>query len=179
MPPTITITTTYLQMFARPERAVPPLPEGAEVLHAVRPTVSFYRYLYNTVGQDYLWYVRRLESDEQLAATIHDPLVEIYVLYVQGVPAGYAELDRRKQEENGDIELAYFGLIPEFIGRGLGGYLLRWAIHKAWDYEPGRLFVHTNSIDHPSALPNYQKQGFKIYDTETHLSRDPRAEGIM
>ncbi|MEK7729660.1 MAG: hypothetical protein AAB354_14735, partial [candidate division KSB1 bacterium] len=90
----ITTTLTYLEMHAPPQRAnAPPFPEVA-VLHAVQPTVSFYRYLYNTVGQEWLWYERRQWSDEKLRAIIHHPQIEIHVLYVAGVPAGYGELNQ-------------------------------------------------------------------------------------
>ena len=175
----LTITTTYLQMFARPGREPGPRPEGTEVKRAIQPTISFYRYLYNTVGDDYLWFLRREISDKSLAAIIHDPAVAIYILYLRAVPAGYAELDMRSLDHNGDIELAYFGLIPEYIGRGLGGYFLRWTIHRAWDHNPQRLFVHTNNLDHPNALPNYQKQGFEIYDRQVNVVQDPRSVGII
>ena len=167
------ITTTYLQMFARPERAPGPTPDGGLILQAHRPTTSFYRYLYNGVGRDYLWTIRDKMREPELSAIIQNPAVEIYVLYIDGVPAGFAELDRRKQP---DIELAYFGLLPEFIGRGLGGFFLRWAIHKAWDYQPRRLFVHTNTLDHPNALRNYQKQGFEIYDRQEQIILNPHSE---
>ena len=81
----------------------------------------------------------------------------------EGVPAGFAELDRRIE---GEIELAQFGLMPEFIGQGLGRYFLRWAIDKAWNYGPRRFWLHTDTKDHPAALPNYLKAGFAIYKEE-------------
>ncbi len=177
-PPTrngiLTIETTYLQMVARPPAGPGSSPAGATGVEARRPTVSFYRYLYNTVGRDYLWFLRRQMSDDELAAIIHDPAVAVFVLYQDGVPAGFAELDRRAMPA---VELAYFGLIPEFIGQGLGGYFLRWAIHRAWDDGPECLLVHTNTLDHPAALPNYLKQGFAIVETRTQRIQDPRAGG--
>jgi GNAT superfamily N-acetyltransferase len=85
----------------------------------------------------------------------------VNVLWVEGVPAGYAELDRR---EAPDTELAYFGLLPEFIGRGLGRYLLDWAIRHAWRARPRRIWVHTCDFDHPRAIAVYRKSGFRVYD---------------
>jgi GNAT superfamily N-acetyltransferase len=82
---------------------------------------------------------------------------------VQGVPAGLAELDRRDPP---DIELAYFGVLPEFISQGLGRFLLDWAIRHAWRQRPARFWVHTCDLDHPRALPLYQKAGFRIYDRQ-------------
>ena len=116
--------------------ATPPRPAprpGLEVRVARRPSVAFYRFLYAAVGEPWTWTVRRCLSDAELAAILADPRVEVNVLWADGVPAGYAELDRRAPP---DVELAYFGLMPEFIGQGLGGYLLDWAIHHAW--RPGR-----------------------------------------
>ena len=161
------VTVTYLQMLARPARPLAPLPGGKRrlsLIRAKRPPVGFYRYLYNAVGGPWSWYGRNQLSDKELAGIIHDEGVEIYVLYVEGAPAGYAELDFRTPP---DVELAYFGLTPDFIGQGYGGYLLDWTIDTAWTREPGRLWVNTCTLDHPAALPIYQKAGFAPYDQKT------------
>lgn len=168
--------TSYLQMLAPPLQPPRPLPAGSLVLPTRHITISFYRYLYNTIGQAYLWGDRRKKSDEQLAEIIHHPLVEIFVLYVEGVPAGYVELDRRQPPE---IELGYFGLIPEFVGRGYGLAFLQWAVDKAWSYQPSRFWVHTDKHDHPNALASYQKAGFVLYKQEEELFDDPRFLGLM
>ena len=115
-------------------------------------------------------------NESDLAAIIQDEKVEIYTLLVGGVPAGYGELDRRNSP---DIELAYFGLMPEFIGQGLGGYFLRWMIDQAWTYEPKRLFVHTCTEDHPAAIHNYQRHGFVPYDQITEEIPDPAQSGLF
>jgi GNAT superfamily N-acetyltransferase len=94
----------------------------------------------------------------------------VNVLWVDGVPAGLAELDRRDLP---DVELAYFGIMPEFIGQGLGRFLLDWAIHHAWRARPRRFWVHTCDLDHPRALEVYQKAGFRIYDRQTALATPP------
>jgi GNAT superfamily N-acetyltransferase len=153
---------TYLEMTA-PPAAPPPAPPrlGLEVRCARPPTVSFYRYLYGTIGADWTWVVRRLLSDDELRRILADPAVEVNVLWLDGVPAGLAELDRRQPP---DIELAYFGLLPEFIGQGLGRWFLAWAIRHAWRAGPRRLWVHTCDLDHPRALGVYQKCGFRAYD---------------
>jgi GNAT superfamily N-acetyltransferase len=153
---------TYLEMTAPPAGPPRPAPrQGLEIRRAERPTVSFYRYLYAAVGEPWTWAVRRWLSDPELAAILNDPRVEVNVLWAGGVPAGYAELDRRAPA---DVELAYFGLMPEFIGQGLGAYLLDWAIHHAWRGRPRRLWLHTCDLDHPRALGFYQRLGFRIYD---------------
>jgi GNAT superfamily N-acetyltransferase len=153
---------TYLEMTTLP--AAPPIRPplaGIEIRVARRPTVSFYRYLYRTIGDEWTWVVRRLLSDEELLRIIGDPAVEVNVLWVDGVPAGYAELDHRQAP---DTELAYFGLLPEFIGRGLGRYLLDWTIRHVWRAGPRRLWVHTCDFDHPRAIAVYRKSGFRVYD---------------
>jgi GNAT superfamily N-acetyltransferase len=172
-PATLDIVITYLEMLKPPTRPTVPAPPVGKItlLRAERPTVSYYRYLYNTVGEPWLWWERRMLSDAELERILHDPLVEIYVLYVDGVPAGYAELDRRKPD---DVELAYFGLIPQFIGRKLGPFLLNWAVDTAWFHKPKRLWVNTNNLDHPKALQIYQKAGFAPYRQETKTIPNPR-----
>ena len=157
------VKTTYLQMFAHPHRVVPPPGEGLLVIHANKPAVSYYRFLYDTVGREYDWTSRKKLSDTELAALLNDPRLEIHVLMSDGVPAGFAELDRRIE---GEIELVQFGLMPQFIGQGLGRYFLQWVIDKAWSYAPRRFWLHTCTHDHPAALPNYLKAGFAIYKEE-------------
>ncbi|MEM9624729.1 MAG: GNAT family N-acetyltransferase [Pseudomonadota bacterium] len=152
---------TYLEMRVRPDRPSVTAPDGVEVRRAVRPTVSFYRYLYHTVGGDWSWSGRRLMDDDTLLSNIRDAAVEVNVLWVEGVPAGLMELDRRKPDE---IELLYFGLIPDFIGCGLGRFALDWTVDRAWSFHPSRFWVHTCDLDHPNALAVYQKAGFEIYD---------------
>jgi hypothetical protein len=123
------VKVTYLEMLARPERVVPAPRQGLTVVHAKKPTVAYYRFLYDAVGRDYNWTSRKRLSDAELAALLNDPRLEVHVLMAEGVPAGFAELDRRVE---GEIELVQFGLVPEFIGQGLGRYFLRWAIDRAW-----------------------------------------------
>src|ERR1700726_2546462 len=157
------VTTTYLQMFTPTQRIVQPLREGLAVVHATRPSLAYYRFLYDAVGRDYDWTSRKKLSDPELAALLPDPRLEVHVLMADGLPAGFAELDRRIE---GEIELVQFGLVPEFIGQGLGRYFLQWAIDRAWSYGPRRFWLHTCSLDHPAALPNYKKAGFEVYKEE-------------
>lgn len=153
---------TYLEMTAPP--AGPPVAAplaGVEIRRAVAPGVPFYRKLYEAVGTPWMWTERRCLGDEELAAILGDPRVEVHLLRVAGALAGYAELDRRRPP---DTELAYLGLAPEFIGIGLGCHLLDWAIRRAWRAGPRRLWVHTCDLDHPGALATYRRAGFRIFD---------------
>lgn len=170
---------TYLEMRDPPARPPTPNPHRAEklaLMRAERPIVSFYRYLYNTVGEPWLWYQRRRLADEALRDIVQDPRVGVYVLYVGGVPAGFVEIDWRADQE---AELAYFGLLPEFVGRGLGPYLLDWAVREAWSKGPRRVWVHTCNFDHPKAIAVYQRSGFVPYRQETVLVDDPRLDGTL
>jgi GNAT superfamily N-acetyltransferase len=161
-PRTIETVITYLEMTADPHHFVPP-PANLKLmlLKAEKPPLHFYRYLYDTVGRPYHWVDRKALSDEELAATIHDELVDIFVLYVAGVPAGFFEVDHRKRSE---VELKYFGLAPDFRGRGLGKWLLSEAISCCWVHNPMRVIVDTCTLDSPAALPLYQRMGFTPYD---------------
>ena len=151
-------TITTLEMTAAPARAVPPPALPTAIIRAHKPPAHFYRYLYGAVGEPYVWVERHRLSDEQLAAIIEDDEVEIYVVHVDGVPAGFGELDFRAPDT---ANLVYFGLIPEFIGRGLGPYFLHQLVMMAWSRDIERMTVNTCTLDHPSALPLYQKMGFE------------------
>ena len=140
------------------------------------PTIGFYRYLYNAVGERWLWYERRIMEDDRLRQIIHHEKVEIYCLFVGGVPAGYAELNRCDARE---IKLSYFGLIPEFFGEGLGRYFLEAVIDIVWSYHPDRFSLHTCTLAHPSALPSYQRRGFTIFNQKTRKVMDPRRAGYL
>jgi GNAT superfamily N-acetyltransferase len=173
------VTFTYLEMTNAPTRPSPHPPVLKHQIMLTRimePTLSFYRYLYNAVGEPWLWYERRIMDDNRLQQIIHDERIEIYGLFVGGVPAGYAELNR--QDPN-DIELSYFGLVPDFIGMGLGRYFLEAVIDIAWSYFPKRFWLHTCTLDHPSALQNYQRRGFSPFDQKTRKVMDPRRVGYL
>lgn len=160
-------TVTFLEMHADPGVSVAPPATPLALLRARNMPLHFYRYLYDTVGRDYVWVNRKRFSDEALANVIHDERVEIYIPYVEGVPAGFAELDFR---EAGTAELAYMGLVPEFMGQGLGEYLLAQAIDIAWQHPIRRMKVQTCTLDHPRAITLYQRMGFVPYaQTETEL----------
>ncbi len=176
------VTITWLEMSTRPQKPpVPPpvLEQPLSLLRLEMPTVSYWRYLYAAVGEPWFWWEKRLLSDDQLAAIIHDPLVEIYVLSVGNTPAGFIQLDRRPAPLA--VEVDYFGLVPEYIGRGLGAYLLDWGVRVGWDREPQpkKLTVNTCTLDHPSALPTYQRVGFTPVRQETVTAADPRRLGHL
>jgi GNAT superfamily N-acetyltransferase len=173
----LTDVITYLEMRERPTgRRVPAPLEKLALMRAENCTVSFYRWLYAAVGEKWLWFERRLLDDAALQAEITKPTVGIFVLYVRGVPAGYFELDTAAPNET---KLCYFGLVPEFIGRRLGPYLLQAAIDEAWTRPIERLWLHTSTFDHPKALRVYQQAGFVVYARRQISFEDPRESGIL
>lgn len=158
----IETTVTFLSMDHPPTlRVMPPANLKLALMHVQDPTVSYYRYLYGAVGSGYHWVDRNLLSDDQLAATINAEGVEIYVVYCAGNPAGYFEIDSRDKTK---CWLAYFGLLPEFHGLGIGKWLLSEAVRTAWADKPETLHVETCTLDAPHALSLYQKLGFIPYE---------------
>jgi GNAT superfamily N-acetyltransferase len=158
-------TVTFLEMRAEPVLHVAP-PANLKIMltRVEQPTIGFYRFLYAAVGRDYQWSDRKKLDDEALAAIIGDARVEVWVLYVGGQPAGYFEADA--SDLPAQVELVYFGLIPDFHGRGLGKWLLAEAIRACWARKPERVIVETCTLDGPAALPLYQKLGFSPYARE-------------
>jgi GNAT superfamily N-acetyltransferase len=166
---------TFLAMDARPGYPRPHLPLGpaSALIAAERPPVWYFLDLYDAVGSEWEWTDRHAQPKDELEAFLHDPAVTLYTLVRAGWPHGFFLLDGRAPEV---VDLCFFGLVPEAIGRGLGTFLLQTAVHAAWD-RPGttRLTVNTNTLDHPRALPLYQKAGFVPVRRETRarmLTRD-------
>ncbi|NKC33216.1 GNAT family N-acetyltransferase [Falsiroseomonas selenitidurans] len=172
----IEVDVTFLRMDAAPEGAKPDFPKGVGVVRVPGCSVPFYRYLYDTVGRDYLWWLRRTVPDAEIAALLARPEICIHVLYQGGEPAGFYELERRGAEYG--TNLAYFGLMPHAIGRGVGRALLRHAVETAWAEKPRLLTVNTCTADHPRALPNYVAAGFRVLRTVRELWPVPLRLGL-
>lgn len=171
----IDVTVTHLEMTARPGWPRPHMPSGppAALIGAERAPVWYFLALYERVGAEYEWTDQIVAPADEVSAFLHDPAVTLYTFIRAGWPHGFFILDARAPSI---CNLAYFGLVPEAIGRGLGTFLLQTAVHMAWD-RPAieRITVNTNSLDHPRALPLYQKAGFVPVRRETTrrvLTRD-------
>lgn len=151
-------TVTWLECRERPRR-VPALPVNvhASLLRVPNIPLHFYRYLYWRIGREWLWVYRLRMKDEELGSIIHAPETEIRVLSIDGAPAGMFELHRI---DEATMALVYFGLMENARGRGLGKWFLGQAMTAAWNQPITRLTVSTNTLDHPAALPLYQKMGF-------------------
>ena len=165
---------TYLEMRHRAALRPASLDDPAVRVEQVHDCpASFWRYLYTEVGGAYLWVDRLPWTAAEIRAYLDDPAVSLWVMTVAGAPAGYFELRR---DATGGIEIVYFGLLPEFTGRGLGGHLLTEAAEIAWSQNPVRVWLHTNTMDHPGALPNYLKRGFTAFHSEEFTPGTPSTE---
>ncbi len=164
-------TTYYLEM-TEPGQLRPVQMDGdhVELRQAVEPRPEANRFFYTAIGADWRWVDRLSWSIEQWRQYVSQPDLETWLLYVSETPAGYFEL---KGGRDSDIEIAYFGLLPQFVGQRLGGYLLSMAVRRAWEKGASRVWVHTSSFDHPAALANYQARGFRLYREERSLKDLP------
>ncbi|MEV6493430.1 GNAT family N-acetyltransferase [Actinoplanes sp. NPDC051633] len=166
------ITTWYLEQTS-PEQIRPAAPpaEPVEIRRAELPSPELNRYLFTAVGGDWFWTERLSWTWQQWLDWLDRPGVETWLATVRGTPAGYAELNGHTP---GEVEIAYFGLLPQFVGRRIGGHLLTAALRNAWKLgdrwpalpEVRRVWLHTGTLDGPAALANYQARGLKLYRTE-------------
>lgn len=167
------VTTWYLQQTAREQLAPaqePPVGQGVRIARSEVPSPEFSRFLYSAVGGDVLWTDRLDWPYPRWAEYLGRDGVETWVAYERGTPAGFIELEAHA---GGDVEIAYFGLLPAFRGRRIGGHLLSYGTARAWDLAerwPGRaatarVWVHTCSDDGPYARANYERRGFRLFDT--------------
>ena len=166
---------TSLEMTAPPDDAIAP-PPGVALRRVERPDLDWYRRLFRSVGEEWLWFSRLRMSDDELAATIHNPAVAVHVLTVDGIEAGMLELDYREAQA---CEISFFGVTRDFIGKGVGRYMMREAIARAWSSPIGRLWVHTCTLDHPAALQFYRNAGFRAYQQQVEVADDPRLRQEM
>ncbi len=158
------LTTTYLEM-TDPSQFNPGYSRAEEVRiqRLERADVGFYRFLYAAVGEKWAWRDRLYLSNKELLEELSRPNVHVYVLYVCGAPAGYIELAK---EDDGSVEVVYFGLREEYHGQGLGKHLLSYGVQEAWNMGARRIWLHTCNLDGPHALNNYLRRGFRVFKRE-------------
>jgi GNAT superfamily N-acetyltransferase len=159
-------TRTYLEMTSpaalRPARRHAP---GLSIVRDESHDPALWRMLYTEVGRQYRWTDRLPWSDDEAGAYLADPSISLWILRDGADIAGYFEL---KQHADGAVEIVYFGLLPTHTGRGLGGHLLTEAVECAWRLGASRVWLHTCTFDHPSAIPNYLARGFTVFKTEQY-----------
>ncbi|GAA2751985.1 GNAT family N-acetyltransferase [Kitasatospora cinereorecta] len=174
MTETIAVTTWHLEQNAAADVVPVAAPDGLD-LRVVRAELigpEFARFLYTAVGGPWTWTDRLPWTYAQWQDWLAKEGLETWVAWVSGTPAGYVQLEPHR---DGEVEIAYFGLLPHFIGKGLGGHLLAYGLQRAWDLPdrhpalpPTRkVTVHTCSLDGPAALRTYQSRGLRIARTET------------
>ena len=162
----IEVTRTYLQL-SGPDDLKPAHTndDRVRIERALNCTASFHRYLYTEVGRLYHWIDRLDWIDAEIRNYLDNPNLSLWVMYYDGVPAGYFEL---LKHEDGSTEIAYFGLFQEFLGRGLGKHLLTVAVERAWTEGANRVWLHTCTLDDEAAMPNYLKRGFRPFKQENY-----------
>ena len=163
----VEVTTWSLEML-RPEDLRPALLDdpALDVRRAEIPSPQLNRWLYTAVGGQHYWIDRLGWSFDRWRQYLEQPGVETWVAYLRGTPAGYFELER---QPDAAVQIAYFGLLPGFQGRGIGGHVLTVAARRAWDAGTRRVWVHTGTLDGPHARRNYESRGFRVFDTRVEV----------
>lgn len=175
-PGELAAVVTYLEMHSRP-RPQPLQPMPFRLQRWDMPDRDRYRTLFRRIGAPWLWFSRLAMPDAALDAIITNPLVEIYALSDRhGVEIGLVELDFRTAD---CCEIAYFGLIPELTGKGLGRWLMQHTLGLAWRKGVTMVHVHSCTLDHPSALNFYRKAGFVPVRQAVEIFADPRLIGLL
>lgn len=161
----IEVTRWHLRMDA-PEalRRAAAFSGPVEIRRVAVAVPEFSRFLYLAVGWRWHWVDRLVWTWADWTRFLARPEIETWVAWIGGAPAGYYELDRRP---GGITELLLFGLLPSFIGRGLGGHLLTHAVQRAWEGGATAVTLNTCSLDHPSARAAYLARGFRLDREET------------
>jgi GNAT superfamily N-acetyltransferase len=159
----VQVTTWYLRLTDLTKLGAEPEPgPELEIRQVELPSPELCRALYAGVGSDWYWMDRLAWSWERWHAYLGRDGLEVWLPWLRGTPAGYLELSA----EGDAVEIVSFGLLPAFVGRGLGRRLLDFAIRRALELGP-RVWLHTCSLDSPAALPNYRARGFAVYDEVT------------
>lgn len=168
----LTLVTVYYLEMLTPRNLKPSkrAPADIDIRQSETPSPEFNRFLYTAVGGNWYWRERLTWDYSRWQAKLAPDTYETWVAYQRGTPAGYFELE--KHDDN-SVEIAYFGLLPAFVGQGIGGLLLTRAIERAWQWNAHRVWVHTCTLDHPSALKNYQARGLRLYKEEDVLVNLP------
>jgi GNAT superfamily N-acetyltransferase len=157
-PAGVEVTVTFLEMSVPPAHPPPlPLNQPIALLQARNIPLHFYRYLLDRVGRRWKWERSLRLTDEALSAELTHPGRDVRVLYLDGAPAGFFDIRPHLPES---AEIAYFGMMEQALSRGLGRWFLGAAISAAWQHKPQMVTVQTCTLDHPAALPLYQKLGF-------------------
>lgn len=167
----IPVTITYLEMRSPAELRAKPAPRpDLAIARVLFPMPELNRFFYTAVGKDWRWYERLVWTDAGWLKYVDRPELQTWIISEEGIPAGYIELEKQPGD---DVEIVYFGLLPQFVERGIGGWAISEAVVKGWEMGAKRVWLHTCDLDHPRALANYLARGFKPYKTETKMEDFP------
>jgi GNAT superfamily N-acetyltransferase len=172
----IASVVTDLEMLSKPAGVSAAIPAGFTLAPVTEIGIDSYRALFRKVGANWLWFSRLFMADAELSAILADPQVEIRIIRSASEDVGILELDFR---EDGNCELTFLGLTPACIGKGLGSALMCKAVELAWVRPIKRMWLHTCTYDHPSALRFYIKAGFKPFAVRVEVQVDPRLTGHL
>lgn len=155
------LLVTYMQMLTPPKGLKRICPDTAFEMERARLSVQNYLPLYRAIGGPVEWDSRLRMPETELAAFLAAPTTHIYLLQTNGhaFPAGLCEFDAAQWPE---VELTHFGLLPAAQGKGLGSYLLDAALRAIWQMRPSRVWLHTDTNDHPNARHVYEQAGFAV-----------------
>ncbi len=172
----IAAVVTCLEMTERPKPKPLPVMMSARLMPVAEPDPASYRRLFRAVGAPWLWFGRLMMEDDALAALLHDPDILLYTVRQGPEEVGMVDLDCRA---DGEVEISYFGVLPNLAGRGLGGWLMAQTLQIAWGRRPRRVWVRTCTLDHPGALGFYIHHGFRPYARKVEIVPDPRLAGLL
>ncbi len=167
-----TLVTTWYLDYQGPTVQPVTWPNDVQLVEAEIASPELNQFLFRTVGGPWRWYSRLSWSYQQWLTYLEQQQVRTWLLWNKGTPAGYIELV--KHQDN-SVEIMFFGLLPQFVGQGLGKKLAQQAIYLAHSWQATKVWLHTCSADHPAALHNYQQAGFKIVNSEKALETLPEA----
>ncbi len=168
------VTISHLEMTSPTQLRSKSLPrEGVDVVRLPFPMPELNKFFYTAIGKDWHWFERLVWTAAEWLRYVDRPELDTWIVTEGGVPAGYFELEKQVDD---DVEIVYFGMLPQFIAHHLGGWALSQAVDKAWAMGARRVWVHTCDLDHPKALPNYLARGFNLFKTETKMETLPHAK---
>lgn len=165
---------THLEMCDRPNITIPE--SALNIVEWPTPEPEEYLNLFRAVGERWLWLSRLLMDREELTSVLHADRNQVFQICCENNPVGLLELDFRQA---GQCEIGFFGLIPDYNGKGHGKWLMAEALNRAWRPEIKRVWLHTCTLDSPFALSFYRKAGFKAFKREVSMGPDPRSLGLL
>ena len=160
----IPVQRNFLELKQLKNLKTNPINKNKYLVKKIKPNFQLNKFFYKNVGKKHRWIDRLTWSDEKWINYISNQNLETYVISKNDDLAGFFELIHNPELE--ETEISYFGLLEEYIGKGIGGYALSVAIKKSFEKQIKRVWLHTCTLDHPNALKNYIARGMTVYKRE-------------